>query len=270
VLIFLVIVLGFLHHLWVQILVGRRTKELQQINKELLHQQQQLEHAQRVAILGELSSDLAHELKQPLAAINSYAEGGAIRIDQASDGHDIIGLLGRISTQAQRGAKIIERIRRFAKKGEIKRQRVNLNTLITETISLLDYELKKHKVTPELALPKQAVVVSVDPVEIQQLVVNLVRNSLDAMADNTRPPRLIIRIERQKKERIMISVEDNGHGLGEHDPETLFKPFYSTKPNGMGLGMAICRRIVEAHNGTLQMQPAEPRGTRVICHITGA
>lgn len=265
---FTLALLGFLHHLWVQILVNRRACEIEAINEELHHQQQELEHAQRVAILGELSSDLAHELKQPLAAINSYAEGGAVRIDKKSDEHDLISLLGRISTQAQRGAKIIERIRVFAKKGEINRQTTNLNTLIIETINLLDYEFKRYNVRPTLELPRVAIIAAVDPVEIQQLVVNLVRNSLDALQE-TGTPKLIITLAYSTEEDITLIVEDNGQGLGEHDPESLFKPFHSTKTNGLGLGMSICRRIVEAHEGSIQMEPAETQGTRVICHFKG-
>lgn len=265
---FTLALLGFLHHLWVQILVNRRACEIEAINEELHHQQQELEHAQRVAILGELSSDLAHELKQPLAAINSYAEGGAVRIDKESDEHDLFSLLGRISTQAQRGAKIIERIRVFAKKGEINRQTTNLNTLIIETINLLDYEFKRYNVRPTLELPRVAIIAAVDPVEIQQLVVNLVRNSLDALQE-TVTPKLIITLAYSTEEDITLIVEDNGQGLGEHDPESLFKPFHSTKTNGLGLGMSICRRIVEAHEGRIQMEPAKTQGTRVICHFKG-
>ncbi len=267
-LVFFLILLGFLHHLWVQILMNRRTCELETINEELHHQQQQLEHAQRVAILGELSSDLAHELKQPLAAINSYAEGGSIRIDEKLDEHDLIGLLGRISNQAQRGAKIIERIRVFAKKGDINRQPTNLNTLIIETINLLDYEFKRHNIKPTLKLPYLAIIAAVDPVEIQQLIVNLVRNSIDAL-QNTSEPQLIITIKCTSEGDITLSIEDNGHGLGEQDPESLFKPLHSTKPNGFGLGMSICRRIMEAHDGSIKMEPVETQGTRVICHLKG-
>lgn len=269
-LIFLLITLGFLHHLWVQILVSRRTHELEKSNEELHHQKQQLEHAQRIAILGELSSDLAHELKQPLAAINSYAEGGAIRIDQKTDEHNIIGVLNRISVQAQRGAKIIERIRVFAKKDEITRQSVDLNNLVIEITNLLDYEFKKHNITPQLHLQKLPLYGYVDPIEIQQLLVNLVRNSLDALQHNDVLPQLTICVEKLHSDDIQIKVEDNGHGLGEIPPETMFKPYFSTKADGLGLGMSICRRIMEAHEGTILIQSAQSRGTLVTCQLTGA
>ncbi len=260
---------GLLHHLWVQWLVHKRTRELHQVNQDMQQQQQLLEHAQRVAILGELSSDLAHELNQPLAAINSYAEGGIVRIDPAADDQGIAGLLGRISREAQRGGSIIERIRGFARRDRIERTPTDLRLLLQETLSLLDYELNKYTLTLKLELPEQPLVIAVDGIQIQQLLVNLIRNALEAMAASDADHVLRIALSSTADGAVLIEVEDSGVGLGDIAVQTLMKPFYSTKADGLGLGMAICKRIVEAHDGDIKMQPASQGGTRVSCRISG-
>ncbi|MEH6814250.1 MAG: ATP-binding protein, partial [Motiliproteus sp.] len=267
--ILLLMVAGLCHHLWVQWLVHKRTRELHQVNQDMQQQQQLLEHAQRVAILGELSSDLAHELNQPLAAINSYAEGGIVRIDPAKDDQGIAGLLGRISREAQRGASIIERIRGFARRDSIKRTPTDLRVLVRETLSLLDYELKKYPLDLHLQLPEKPVVVAVDGIQVQQLLVNLIRNAMEAMTDAGNAYRLRIAVSDGADKRVLIEVEDSGAGLGDIPLQTLMKPFYSTKPEGLGLGMAICKRIVEAHGGDIAMQPGSQGGTCVSCWIAG-
>lgn len=266
----LVVLLGFLHHLWIQLLVKRRTRELLLMDQELHHQQQQLEHAQRVAILGELSSDLAHELNQPLAAINSYAEGGAVRIERGAERQELVGLFERISGQAQRGAKIIDRIRCFAQKDRLKREQVDLKLLLRETLQLLDYDLKRAGTEPRLNLNGCRRMVEVDPIEIQQLLVNLIRNSLEAMHESPLHPQLHIMIAIEDSDCVTLQIEDSGHGVDESEVEGLFKPFYSTKPKGLGLGMSICRRIVEAHEGTIEMGNSTLGGARVVCRFKGS
>ncbi|MEH6471795.1 MAG: PhnD/SsuA/transferrin family substrate-binding protein [Halopseudomonas sp.] len=262
-------ILGFCHHLWVQLMMQKRTRELQTMHDELMHQQQQLEHAQRVAILGELSSNLAHELNQPLAAINSYAEGGIIRQQTGAAELDVSGLLAKISAEAQRGGHIIERVRGFVLNGEAKREWVDLVVLVAETLKLLDYELKKYQLELQLELQQAPLMASVDPVEIQQLLVNLVRNGIEAMSQVPGPHRLRVGARAESSSNIMLWVEDSGKGVGEASLETLSKSFYSTKPDGLGLGMSICRRIVEAHDGRIEMTPGAEGGTRLVCMLAG-
>lgn len=259
--------LGLGHHLWVQLMVQRRTRELQTANHELMDRQRQLEHAQRVAILGELSSDLAHELNQPLAAINSYAEGGIVRLRAATGRPDLSGLLVRISAEAQRGGHIIQRIRGFALKEPARRERVELSALIRETLKLLDYELKKQHLELELKLLDAPLLASLDPVEIQQLLVNLIRNAMEAMAACPQPHRLRVGCQRQATGEIQISVEDTGKGVDQTQLEMLFKPFFSTKSQGLGLGLSICRRIVEAYDGEITMRLGASGGTQVVCTL---
>lgn len=263
------VLVGFGHHLWVQLTMQRRTLQLLQANDELRDRQQQLEHAQRVAILGELSSNLAHELNQPLTAINSFSEGGIVRLKTAATPPDLTDLLSRIRAEAQRGAQIIHRIRSFARKEPAQRIRTDLVALIQETLQLLDYELKKLPLTLELSLPSAPLQMAVDPVEIQQLLVNLIRNGIEAMENSPLPHRLIISCQQTSDGGGLISIQDSGKGTSGASVEELFKPFYSTKPQGLGLGMSICRRIAEAHDGSIEMQSVTTGGTRVICSLGG-
>lgn len=271
-------VLGFGHHLWVQVLVTRKTDELHKINKDMLYQTQQLEHAQRVAILGELSSEIAHEINQPLAAINSFAEGGLIRMplnQELNSAHwDLSGvnkLLLRIQQEALRGGKIIDRIRTFARRQPIERRPTQMKPLMIETLALLDYELKKGSLDVQVQLPEESLVASVDPIEFQQLLVNLIRNGLDAMEkvkpDNPQQHCLKVSLGRSVNNRMTLVVADTGCGLTEDQMGQIFIPFYTSKPMGLGLGLSICRRIVEAHQGSIDVTQADSGGTVVTCHF---
>ncbi|MCW8915072.1 MAG: PhnD/SsuA/transferrin family substrate-binding protein [Magnetovibrio sp.] len=265
----LLVILGFLHHLWVQYVVRKRTRDLRTANDNLIYQQQQLEHAQRVAILGELSSDLAHELNQPLTAINSFAEGGIVRIDRACPTTDIKVVLDKICAEAQRGHIIIDRVRGFAQKQVATREWVDITELIGETLALLDHELKKQQSDLKIEHPSKALMAYIDTVEIQQLLVNLIRNGVEAMSDSPGPHQLRIVAHALGSGKVELCIEDSGKGIAEDQIETLFKPFYSTKPAGLGLGMSICRSIVEAHNGTIRVEPIIMGGTRVVCTLAG-
>lgn len=243
------IFVGFMHHLWVQVLVNRRTHELEELNAELFHQQQQLEHAQRIAILGELSSELAHELNQPLAAINSYAEGGAVRLRKTQNHHDLVGLLDKISSEAQRSGKIIQRIRRFAKKEGPVNHVTDIAQLINETLLLLQVELRKSNIELMLFLPKEIIKLNVDPIEIQQVLINLIRNSIDALANIKGERQIQLKVRIDEDGQVEFKMIDNGPGIDEAISDQLFLPFFTTKKHGMGLGMSICKRIIESHHG---------------------
>lgn len=253
-----VIILGFLHHLWVQLLVNRRTHELQQVNIELHLQQQELEHAQRIAILGELSSDLAHELNQPLAAINSYAEGGIIRLKKLQNNRqnnsELIHLLDKISLEAQRSGKIIQRIRGFATKQQPEKKPTDISQLINESLLLLQIELKKSETNLTLSLPQENIIVSVDPIEIQQVLINLIRNSLEAMSPTEGVHQLVVEVLPTNDKEIQFNIMDNGPGISQSISDQVFTPFLSTKKQGLGLGMSICKRIVEAHHGKIWIE----------------
>jgi len=264
-----VIILGFLHHLWVQLLVNRRTHELQEVNIELHHQQQELEHAQRIAILGELSSDMAHELNQPLAAINSYAEGGIIRLKKLQKNHDLIDLLDKISLQAQRSGKIIQRIRGFAKKQQPEKHPTDLSKLINESLLLLKIELKKSEVNLLLSLPQEIIVINIDPIEIQQVLINLIRNSIEAMSNTEGLHQLTLELKLINDKKILFKIIDNGPGISQSMSTQLFTPFVSSKNQGLGLGMSICKRIIESHHGDIWIENNSSDGCTVCFILPG-
>jgi len=249
-----VIILGFLHHLWVQLLVNRRTHELQQVNIELHQQQQELEHAQRIAILGELSSDLAHELNQPLAAINSFAEGGMIRLKNRQDNDNLIKLLSKISLEAQRSGKILQRIRGFAKKQRPEKQATNVSQLINDSVLLIQFELKKSGTNLALSLPRDKIIINIDPIEIQQVLINLIRNSIEAMSTMEGTHELAVEVFLSNDKDVHFIITDNGPGISQSMLDQIFAPFISTKKEGLGLGISICKRIIEAHHGTIRVE----------------
>ncbi|WP_428771540.1 sensor histidine kinase [Vibrio sp.] len=267
--IILVIVLGGFHHIWVQYLVKKRTQQLQQKKAELLSQQQLLEHAQRVAILGELSTELAHELNQPLTAINSFAEGGQIRFGESAN-HEIGRLLKRISGEAQRGAKIINRVRHFARQQPQVRDNININDLIKETLALVDYDLNKYGITVEFTTSDLPVFANIDPLEIQQLLINLIRNALDAMREQSDSRVLSINVaSTQDNGTVNLTIKDTGVGMTAEQLAKLFKPFYTTKTDGLGLGMSICKRIIDSHQGEITISANVPQGTKIECLLPG-
>jgi two-component system sensor histidine kinase TtrS len=256
---------GLFHHLWVQYLVQKRTRALQQAHADLAHQGRELEHAQRVAILGELASDLAHELNQPLAAINSFAEGGMIRLKTRHKSFDPDALLQLIRDEAQRGHKIIDRVRGFARRQPARKEWTELRELVTETLKLLEHELNKKQPGLELVLELPSLRARVDPIEFQQVLVNLIRNGVEAMDDVPGPHRITITISEIAGARIELCVQDTGAGPPADPGQDLLKPFVSTKATGFGLGLSICQRILHAHGGTVNLAPAPGRGTRVTC-----
>jgi len=251
-----VIILGFVHHLWVQVLVKRRTHELHQ-------QQQQLEHAQRVAILGELSSGLAHELNQPLAAINSYAEGGMIRLVKNQTENELLSLLEKISIEARRSGKIIQRIRGFAKRQQPEKQPTDIAQLINESLQLLQIELKKSDTNLELALEQEKIIINIDPVEIQQVLINLIRNSIEVMSGTAGFHQIIVEVRLSRNNEVIFRIIDNGPGISKSISAQNFMPFITTKKNGLGLGLSICKRIIEAHHGKIWLED-NPEGGCIV------
>lgn len=258
---------GLGHHIWVQLQVQRRTRALQAANAALLDRQQELAHAQRVAILGELASGLAHELNQPLAAIHSYAEGGLVRGD-AERRRDLPGLLERIRREARRGSDIIERIRDFARGETPPRRPTDLLALIDETCTLLDHELRRGGVMLRRDLPGTTLIARVDPVAIQQLLVNLMRNAIEAMAGT--PVRVLtVAAQALPGGAVELRVADTGIGGDPGKLTALFEPFRSTKPGGLGLGLSISRRIAAAHGGEITLTPNDAGGLVARCILQG-
>jgi two-component system sensor histidine kinase DctS len=233
--------------------------------EELARQQQEkLETSARLATMGEISSMLAHELNQPLAAISSYTAGALNVLDRASAG-DGAGLapsapldagmlrraLEQANTQARRAGQIIRSVHEFVKKREPRRERVIVQQVVDGIRALIDLQARQSYVTLQVEVPPDLPAVLADRVLLEQVLLNLTRNAIEAMQNIDRERRLLRIAAACCDAHVSVSVIDNGHGIPPEVAERLFSPFFSTKAEGMGMGLSICRTAIEFHGGTL-------------------
>ncbi len=212
--------------------------------------QAEFAHAARVSMLGELTASIAHEVNQPLAAIATSAAASLRWL--AADTPDIAevrSLAQRMAADAHRASAIIARVRAMAERREPERAALSLNTLVAEAVHFLDHEIKAKHAEVDLNLSPGLALALIDRTQIQQVIVNLAVNALQAMADEPLP-RLSLATLALPDGRIALRVADNGPGLPD-DTHRLFEGFYTTKTSGLGMGLAICRSIVEAHGGSI-------------------
>jgi two-component system sensor histidine kinase TtrS len=275
----LVVIWTIWHMARVEYLVKVRTIELLEANKRLEHEiaerkrveesdrlhQAELAHVSRVSTMGELASGLAHELNQPLAAITNYARGCARRLETGSvEQHELLEATLRIVDQAERAAAIIQRLRGFLRKKESAHTVIDINATVGETVELFSSEARKNGVTVRMNLAPRLPPTHADMIEIEQVILNLMRNGVEAMADVEPEHReLVISTGMSNEDSISVDVRDNGHGLSDEERMHLFEPFYTTKTHGTGLGLSISRSIIEAHGGNLQVTPNADRGLTV-------
>jgi len=218
----------------------------------LQRHQAEVAHVLRVSALGEMAAQLAHELTQPLGAIANYAAGCRRRLEgTAAASPELIDVVDRISREALRAGAIIRRMREFLQKSEPQRRSVDVNALVREVAELIDGEARERGVAVELDLHRDLPAVEADGVEIEQVLINLARNALEAMQGELRPPRLAIETRVVHPDSVEVFVRDSGPGLPNGSAAAIFEPFYTTKARGLGMGLAISRTIVELHGGTL-------------------
>ena len=225
--------------------------------EELARQQQEkLQFTSRLVTMGEMASTLAHELNQPLAAIASYATGCANRLAGDSwQTEEIRAALDKLSRQAQRAGEIIRRVQTFVRKSEPKLQPCHLENVIEDSLALVEADARTRGIViefqPEAALPP----IMADQVMIEQVLLNLLRNAMDAMTDIPLPERRIAIQVRNLPQEVEVQVRDQGCGLPPETARRLFEAFFTTKPDGMGIGLSICRSIIEFHRGRLWYEP---------------
>ncbi len=222
-----------------------------------------LAHANRLVVLGEIASGLAHELNQPLAAIHLYAETAQFLSERLNE-LDLQDCALRISEQSFRAGEIVRRMRSFIRKDSSRRVPLQIGQLIQDVLPLLTEQLSQHDVKVELNLAEHLPPASVDGIQIQQVLINLIRNAVDAMHQNVDHARLIsIRTDGGETE-IRVSISDSGCGLDPTVAAKLFFPFQTTKSTGLGLGLSICRTLIEAHGGRIEAHPNLDRGTTFV------
>lgn len=228
----------------------RREAEL-----KLRHQESQLAHASRLITLGQMASGLAHDLSQPISTIMQYAETTLDLMEKGRTDQTqaIIGALRDVIGQAELTREIVNRLRTLARKRTPRREDVDLNDMIRRTLRLLSPEAERRHVRVRLDLGRDLPPLHADPVELQQLLINLVNNAMEALADtpaDARQLKVATRLD-DDQGRVVMSVEDSGPGPDAQVADRMFEAFVTSKPHGVGLGLAICRAISRDHGGRL-------------------
>ncbi|HEY7866772.1 MAG TPA: PhnD/SsuA/transferrin family substrate-binding protein [Psychromonas sp.] len=258
----LVIVLNGYHFL-LEYRFSRSKRELENTLHSLKEKNTMLEHAQRVAIVGELGSSLAHEINQPLAAIRNYSQGGLLRLKKGQPAQDLVPVLEKIELQVVRADKIIQRLRALINKRAIAKSDCDIKSIISDTLSLLDYDFKKKNIQLIQCHEKDKYLLWGDPVGLQQVLLNVLNNAAEACLQGAVQEGHQIHIDtKMDGQNLIIIIRDNGVGLTAHY-QTLSKVFFTTKENGLGLGLAICRDVVEDHNGSFLLESSSPQGCQV-------
>jgi two-component system sensor kinase FixL len=220
---------------------------------EARQRQEQLAHLLRVTTMSEMAATLAHEVHQPLQAIINFAKGCVERVlRQTAEPPDLREPLERIAYEAIRAGEIVRRMREFLRTRQPQREWVNLADLLVEAVRLAEPEAMRQGVAIDFDLDPDLPKRRVDPVQIQQVVLNLVRNSIDALAAAPADARTIVVAVRSGAEAVRLSVRDSGPGFSREIAERMFSPMFTTKPYGLGMGLAISRAIVEGHGGSIR------------------
>jgi PAS domain S-box-containing protein len=240
--------------------------ERKRTEDEARRHRNELAHFGRVSIMGEMATSLAHELNQPLTVISGCAQ---LALDKLRSGTDKLEELGdpleQAAAQAERANEIIRRVRNFIQKADQEREAIEVNETMRDVFNLLRSDAGEHGVAIKLDLPDDLPTVVADPIELQQVIVNLAHNGIEAMSENPSTSRLLtIRTSRHRNGMVEIAVHNPGKAISSDHLKHMFDPFFTTKPGGLGMGLSISRTIVEAHGGTLWAESAPGSGT-VFC-----
>jgi PAS domain S-box-containing protein len=232
----------------------RRAEEMAHVHRD------ELAHIARVSTMGEIATGLAHELNQPLTAIANYAETCARSLRAQNGDPKVLDWIEKIAANTHRAGEIIRRLRGFTRKSESRRSTVEVGELMEEVIALLEADARLQSVRVRWEEPYDKEFVTVDPIQIQQVLVNLLRNAFEAMAGNRPECRQVTIAATADDEFIEISVEDQGEGIAPENFDRVFEAFFTNKSNGVGIGLAISRSIVEDHGGRLWVTPNPTQG----------
>jgi two-component system, LuxR family, sensor kinase FixL len=234
-----------------------------QAEEEAARQRNEMAHLSRVAMLGELSGSLAHELNLPLSAILSNAQAAKrVLANGDADLAELQEILNEIVSEDRRAGEVIRRLRLLLKKGEVQQHSLRINKIVRDVLKLIRSDLVYQNVTVDTKLARNLPAVTGDPVQLQQVLLNLVVNACDAMTDCFNGKRrLLVRTQIENgSSGVIVSVTDRGSSIPEEKMEQIFEPFFTTKGKGMGLGLSVCRTIVAAHRGKLWVTNNVDRG----------
>ncbi len=238
-----------------------RTAEISAENEASLHRER-LAHVTRLGTMAEMATGIAHEVNQPLTAISNYASACIRMLADEDVDPDLKDALAQIRDQAVRAGEVIRRLRSFIKKRESERELTAINPLIEDAVKLANSDSRLQDFGIVVKLGRNLPQSYMDPVQVQQVVLNLIRNGKEAMrgvAELHEP--IEVHTSRNADGEIVVSVRDHGSGVSESDEDEIFNPFYTTKKSGMGIGLSLCRSIITAHGGKLTFERNQNRGT---------
>ena len=238
------------------------TTELKESQTAFLNYQQKVAHINRTSSMGEMASALAHELNQPLASISAFTRGCIRRLESNNiEPNKLLEVLQEVAEQAERAGHVLHRIKNFMRKGELLYEKTDINRIIQNAIKLINYEIAQPGVKINLNLEEGLPLLAIDTIQLEQVILNLLRNSVEAMNETKIvKPTITLQSSRYLTSFVAIRISDNGPGFHVDNPENLFEPYFTTKPQGMGMGLAICRTLIEAHGGHLYAEHNQPEG----------
>jgi two-component system, LuxR family, sensor histidine kinase TtrS len=239
------------HVIRVAHIIRKRTRELEEAHELARLKDAKMEHAMRLSLMGEMASSLAHEINQPLAAILSYARGCERRLARGEDADGLREAIGRIATQAERAGDIVRRMREFVRKNPARQAPLEPVAMFRDALALFEPSAAARDLRVEAELPETLPRVRADRLQIEEVTLNLLQNALEAV-QGLPEKRVRLAVAREGAS-IVAAVSDNGPGLAPRAREKLFEAFYTTKPDGLGLGLSLSRSIVEAHGGRLSV-----------------
>jgi len=244
------------------VVIFRDISDQKKAEEDARRHQQELAHVARVSTMGEMASGMAHELNQPLTAISTNADACIRLVESQQVNIDKLGdVLEIINKQAKRASGIIQQLRNFVKKDLPEKNRVNLNDIVKEVLVLIRHVIESNSIQLDIKLEKDLPVVFAQHIQIDQVILNLVRNSIEAMSEiHNQSKRITITTEITEDRLVLVTIADNGPGIHADIKENLFAPFFTSKKNGMGLGLSISEGIISEHGGHLYLDDIPGKG----------
>lgn len=228
-----------------------------------------LAHADRLVMLGELTAGIGHEINQPLTAIAAFADAAAhlLKSDQPESQAELENVVQRISEQARRAGNVVNRLRGLSRRVELTKSTQQLDLLVQNVLLLFEYELKNSGITLCTRLKPDLPLLTVDEIQIQQVLVNLIKNAIDSLTASGSPVAEIHIDAHTSGEQVLVRVTDTGPGVPPEFEKHLFEPFFTSKLRGVGLGLSICKNIAIAHGGNLSYRKAQDSGAEFILSL---